>query len=196
MPIGGGCVETWKRAQNLQIISLKEGAAVGRLDDFQFDLESWKIYGWRLKGLGVFARAGGVTPDRLKLIGRDVAFVESEQDIEWSGGRPNQARDRAWASAYNGMSVMSRRGSMMGAVQDFVIDVAGDAVTGLILHGNRLLVLNEDVQTGPDVIIARTSDVVVALPEGEQKASWWRRMLRSRRPAELGSAAELGGIEE
>ena len=75
-----------------------------------------------------------------------------------------------------GMAVMSRRGSNMGAVQDFVVDVAGDTVTGLILHGNRLLVLDEDVQTGPDVIIAKSPELLVALPDDPQQKSWWKRI--------------------
>ena len=169
-------METWKHASNMQVVSLEEGAFVGRLDDFQFDLESGRIYGWRLKGSGMFARAGGTTADKVMLIGRDVAFIQSESDVEWSGGRPNHAAGRAWASAYAGMAVMSRRGSSMGAVQDFVVDVAGDTVTGLILHGNRLLVLDDEVQTGPDVIIAKSPEQLVALPDEPQQKSWWKRI--------------------
>ena len=33
-------METWKRASNMQVVSLEEGAFVGRLADFQFDLET------------------------------------------------------------------------------------------------------------------------------------------------------------
>ena len=197
-------METWKSTQNMQVVSLEEGAFVGRLDDFQFDLETGRIYGWRLKGSGVFARAGGTSSEKMMLIGRDVAFIQSEGDVEWSGGRPNHAEGRAWASAYAGMAVMSRRGSNMGAVQDFVIDVAGDTVTSFILHGNQLLVLDEEVQTGPDVIIARSSAQLIELPDEPQRASWWKRIrsaLSRRDPVEEEEAEALllledGGGEE
>ena len=169
-------METWKRASNMQVLSLEEGASVGRLDDFQFDLETRRIYGWRLKGSGMFARAGGAPAEKIMLIGRDVAFIQSEHDVEWTGGKPNHAEGRAWASIYVGTSVMSRRGSSMGAVQDFVIDVAGDTVTGLILHGNQLLVLDEEIQTGPDIIIARSSELLIPLPDEPQRESWWQRI--------------------
>ncbi len=168
--------ETWKRAANMQVVSLEEGAFVGRLDDFQFDLESGRIYGWRLKGSGMFARAGGTAAEKVMLIGRDVAFIQSERDVEWSGGKPNHAEGRAWASVYTGTAVMSRRGSNMGAIQDFVIDVSGDNVTGLILHGNKLLVMDEEVQTGPDVVIARSTEQLIALPDEPQREPWWRRI--------------------
>jgi uncharacterized protein YrrD len=169
-------METWKRAQNMQVVSLAEGASVGRLDDFQFDLESRMIYGWRLKGVGMFAKAGGVPSAKLRLIGRDVCFIESDGDVEWTGGRANTVEGRAWASSYHGMSVMSRRGAMLGGVRDFVIDVTGNQVISLILHGNRLLVLDDEVQTGPDVIIVHTEDLIVQLPEEEQKEPWWARV--------------------
>ena len=99
-------METWKHASNMQVVSLEEGAFVGRLDDFQFDLESGRIYGWRLKGSGMFARAGGTSSEKVMLIGRDVAFIQSETDVEWSGGQPNHTNGRAWASAYAGMACL------------------------------------------------------------------------------------------
>lgn len=191
-------METWKHASNMQVVSLEEGAFVGRLDDFQFDLESGRIYGWRLKGSGMFARAGGTSSEKVMLIGRDVAFIQSETDVEWSGGQPNHTNGRAWASAYAGMAVMSRRGSNMGAVQDFVVDVAGDTVTGLILHGNRLLVLDEDVQTGPDVIIAKSPEQLVSLPDEPQQKSWWKRIRDALSRGEAGEDVPLledGGEE-
>ncbi|MFT5681618.1 MAG: hypothetical protein ACI8RZ_002524 [Myxococcota bacterium] len=180
-------METWKRTANMQVVSLQEGAFVGRLDDFQFDLETWRIYGWRLKGSGMFARAGGTAAEKLMLLGRDVAFLQSEGDVEWSGGKPNHADGRAWASAYIGMAVMSRRGSSMGAIQDFVLDVSGDNVTGLLLHGGKLLVLDEEVQTGPDVVIAKSTEQLITMPDEPQRASWWRRIrdALSRREEEV-----------
>lgn len=169
-------METWKRTANMQVVSLEEGAFVGRLDDFQFDLKSGTIYGWRLKGSGMFARAGGAAADKLMLIGRDVAFLQSEADVEWSGGKTNHAEGRSWASSYTGMAVMSHQGSNMGAIQDFVLDVSGGNITGLILHGGKLLVLDEEVQTGPDVVIARSSSQLIELPDEPQRDSWWRRI--------------------
>ena len=145
--------ETWKRAQNLQVVSLEEGAIVGKLDDFQFDLETRRIYGWRLKGHGVFAKAGGVRAADLVLVGRDVALVRAESCVEWADARPNVVDGRAWASAYRGTQAITRRGASLGAVQDFVVDRAGNEVTGFILPGDRLLPLDDGVNTGPDAVI-------------------------------------------
>ncbi len=179
-------IETWKRAQNLQVVSLDEGAFVGRLDDFQFDLETRRIFGWRLKGHGVFARAGGLPAEALVLVGRDVALIETGDAVEWTGGRPNAAEGRAWASAYRGTAAISRRGAALGAVQDFVIDRAGNRVTGFILHGNRLLPLDGRVNVGPAAVIVDDPDQVVELPgEGEEeREAWWARLTSALRAGE------------
>lgn len=171
-------LETWKRAQNLQVASVAEGAFVGRLDDFQFDLETHRIYGWRLKAAGMFAKVGGVKASDLLLLGRDVAIIQAEGDVEWAGGKLGNVDGRAWASAYRGTQAITRRGRALGAVQDFVIDRGGNQVTGLLLQGGLLLPLDGRVGVGPAAVIAETSDVVVELPEeaSEEPRAWWARL--------------------
>lgn len=171
-------LETWKRAQNLQVATMAEGAFVGRLDDFQFDLESHRIYGWRLKAAGMFARAGGVKAEDLLLLGRDIAIIQAESDVEWAAGRLGVVDGRAWASAYRGTQAITRRGRALGAVQDFVIDRQGNQITGLLLQGGLLLPLDGRVGIGPAAVIAETQEVVVELPDeaGEEPRAWWARL--------------------
>lgn len=174
-------LETWKRAQNLQVATLAEGAFVGRLDDFLFDLETHRIYGWRLKGSGMFSKPGGVPAEELVLVGRDLALIRSEDAVEWSGGRISVVDGRAWASGYRGTQAVSRRGRALGAVQDFVLDRQGTQVTGLLLHGGLLLPLDGRVSTGPAAVIAESDDLVVEMPDDEdagatQQVAWWNRL--------------------
>lgn len=188
-------LETWKRAHNLQVATLEEGAFIGRLEDFQFDLESHRIYGWRLKASGMFGRAGGVRADALKLVGRDLAYVTSESAVEWSGGRSAAVDGRSWASSYKGTQAITRRGRSLGAVQDFVIDRGGDHITGLLLHGGLLLPLDGRVQTGPAAIIVEDPQVVVELPEDEndEPTGWWERVTRA---VGYGAKAQKPAIED
>ena len=172
-------LETWKRAQNLQVATLSEGAIVGRLDDFLFDLETHQIYGWRLKGSGMFSKPGGVPADELVLVGRDLALIRTEEAVEWAGGRISAVDGRAWASSYRSTQAVSRRGRALGAVQDFVLDRQGTQVTGLLLHGGLLLPLDGRVSTGPAAVIAESDDLVVEMPEddtGGQQVAWWARL--------------------
>lgn len=171
-------LETWKRAQNLQVATLAEGAFVGRLDDFLFDLETHRIYGWRLKASGMFSKPGGVPADELVLVGRDLALIRSESAVEWSGGRISVVDGRAWASSYRGTQAVSRRGRALGAISDFVLDRQGTQVTGLLLHGGLLLPLDGRVSTGPAAVIAESDDLVVEMPddEGEERVDWWNRL--------------------
>jgi sporulation protein YlmC with PRC-barrel domain len=171
-------METWKRAQNLQVATLEEGALVGRLDDFQFDLETLRIYGWRLKSSGMFGRSGGVRASEMNLIGRDLAFVRTEAAVEWTSGKPAAVGGRAWASSYRGTTAITRRGRSLGTVQDYVIDRTGQQVTGLILHGGALLPLDGRVNTGPAAVIVESEDLAVQLPEdeGDERTDWWNRL--------------------
>lgn len=171
-------METWKRTQNMQVVSLAEGAFVGRLDDFQFDLEDHRVYGWRLKGTGMFARVGGVAGRYLSRLGRDVAFVESEGVVEWSRGKVADAPGRAWASTYRGVPAITRRGRALGAVQDYVLEANASRVTGIILHGNLLLPLDGRVRTGPAAVVVSDEGAVVELPAeaGDEREDWWARL--------------------
>ena len=172
-------LETWKRAQHLQVATLAEGAFVGRLDDFLFDLETHRIYGWRLKASGMFSKPGGVPAEELVLVGRDVALIRTEEAVEWSGGRITVVDGRAWASAYRGTEAVSRRGRALGVVQDFVLDRQGTQVTGLLLRGGLLLPLDGRVSTGPAAIIAESDELVVEMPDeddGVQRVDWWNRL--------------------
>ena len=195
-------LETWKRAQNLQVATREEGALVGRLDDFQFDLESHRVYGWRLKGSGMFGKSGGVRAAEVELVGRDIAIIRTERAVEWTSGKPAAVGGRAWASTYRGTTAITRRGRSLGAVQDFVIDRAGQQVTGLLLHGGLLVPLDGRVNTGPAAIIVESSDVVVELPEDEsdERTAWWDRLREAVVKKEKGDDVELiavdGGAEE
>ena len=184
-------METWKRAQNLQVATRDEGALIGRLDDFQFDLESHRIYGWRLKGAGMFGKVGGFPAESLLLIGRDIALIRAEADVEVEKARVG-AEGRAWASAYRGTQAISRRGTALGAVQDYVLAPDGSRVTGLLLHGHRLLALEGRVQTGPAAVIVESPEALVELPEdtSDEHTDWWLKLkgaVGPRRPPTEGS---------
>lgn len=172
-------VQTWKRVQNMQAIGLAEGAYVGRLDDFQFDLDTHRVYGWRLKGTGYFGKSGGVAASHLTLLGRDLAVLDSEASVEWGSTSRRNPGGRAWASTYRGTQAITRRGLALGAVQDFVLSADGTRVTGIILHGDRLLPLDDRVHCGPAAVIAVDDKVVVELGDGEgelEGPTWWARL--------------------
>ena len=151
-------MHTWKRTHGRQVVTRDEGAAIGTLNDFQFDLADRHIYGWRLKGPGMFAPFGGVSSETLLVIGRDVAIVQSEKSVEWSNAGRNAAEGRAWAGDYRGTTVVDQRGRAMGSVQDFVFDALGARLTGFVLRGNLLLPLDDRVPFRYDVVVAVEGD--------------------------------------
>jgi len=166
-------MSSYKKSNGLLVVSRSEGAVVGRFDDFQFDLESLTIYGYRIKGSGMFAKAGGVRADRLGLIGRDVAFIQSETDVEWSASR-QQEDGRAWASKYLGTRVIGRNGVNVGVVEDIAFSPT-EGVRGLVLDGNRMVELDERVSTGPAAIVIDDPERVADMTEETEAEEdhWW-----------------------
>ena len=188
-------MHTWKRTQGRQVVTRDEGALIGTLNDFQFDLGDRRIYGWRLKGPGMFAPFGGVSSEALLVIGRDVAIVQSENSVEWSNAGRNAAEGRAWAGEYRGTTVVDQRGRAMGSVQDFVFDELGARLTGFVLPGNLLLPLDARVRTGPDAVVAQDQGQAIAMQEPperpEDRAGWWDRLTgrtKKEKPADLPEA--------
>lgn len=165
-------MRTFKRVQGMMVVTRAEGANVGKLDDFLFELSTGIISGWRIKAGTVFAKGGGVAAADLELLGRDVVLVRGESSIEWAGsGRPRPVEGRAWASAWLGTGALTRGGAALAEVRDLIVDDSGDRVYGLLLADGRLLPLGAQVQLGPSAVIVESDSVPVTLPSDED--AWW-----------------------
>lgn len=169
-------MNTYRNCNGRTLVSLREGALVGKLDDFQFDLESRRIFGYRVKATGVFAKAGGVKASAIEKVGRDVAFVDREDSVEWTQGSRNVAEGRAWASQYKGTRVMSRGGKMMGQVHDIVFDDQALEVFALFLDEERWIALDAgEVATGPAAVIVGKPEALQSLPKDLAPEDAWTR---------------------
>ncbi|MDP2310094.1 MAG: PRC-barrel domain-containing protein [Pseudomonadota bacterium] len=169
-------MKSFKKAQGMPVATLAEGALVGKFDDFQFDLETGRVYGARLKQ-GVFSKTGGVPASALVRLGRDLVYVTAEAAIEWTGAARGHAEGRTWASEYKGTKVMSRRGAGLGSVEDFLIALEPPRVTALLLDGGRVVVFDDRVAVGRDTVILSDPAVAVSRPEGdEDSGDWWSRV--------------------
>jgi sporulation protein YlmC with PRC-barrel domain len=169
-------MKAFKKLQTLPVATAAEGALVGKLDDFQFDLDAGNIYGFRLTK-GVFSKAGGVAAAAVTLLGRDLVFLRAEADVEWAGAPRVAVEGRAWASEYRGMGVMTRRGTGVGTVEDLVVGLGPARVTALLLDAGRVVVIDEHVALGRAAVILADPGQAVARPEGdEESADWWRRV--------------------
>jgi uncharacterized protein YrrD len=177
------------------VVSREEGAIVGKFDDFQFDIRTWKIYGYRLRATSMFGRAGGIEAEDLDQVGRDVVFITSEERVQWSGASRNPEDGRAWASRYLGTKVISRDGTSMGEVDDLVFCARTDALVALVLSGERIIELGRHVATGSAAVVIEDASFAVALPEDndeENPTNWWNsvRKVFSKTPRHQGEAGE------
>lgn len=176
-------MRTWRRASNLQVATVAEGAIIGKFDDFQFDLVDGTIFGYRLRAAGVFSRTGGVAAADLPVVGRDLVLVTREAAVDWAGLPRNQVEGRAWGTAYRGTRVMSRTGAVVGRVDDYVFDAQPARVTGFLLDGDRLLPWDERIGVGRDSVVIGDPLLVLALESDEPETTdWWQRVRGAIRP--------------
>ena len=185
-------MQRFDAARGRQVVTLREGANVGKLDDFQFDIRTWRIFGYRLKSPHVFGRAGGVAAADVEKVGRDVVFVSAESKVVWSGATRNPEEGRAWASRYLGTKVLSRDGTDLGTVEDLVFDPAAHLLVAVVLSDGRLALLGERVSTGPAAVVLEDTRYAVPLldvEEGEDPELWWARMEQAARKGHPGTPA-------
>lgn len=169
-------MKTFLKTRGMQVATLAEGAVIGKFDDFLFDLETGRIYGYRLKA-GLVPRSAGVAARDLRGIGRDLVFVSSEPAVDWSGVSRVAEEGRAWASRYRGTRVMSRRGAAVGVVDDFLHDVDPHGVLALLLDGKRIVRLDARVSLGRDAVILEEASVATAEDaDGPETTDWWLRV--------------------
>lgn len=169
-------MKTFSDIRGMQVASLAEGALVGKLDDFLFELESRRVLGYRLRQGMV--KSGGLPAPELRLVGEDLVFITHAAAVDWRGIQRVADEGRAWASLYRGARVMSRRGSTLGEVEDLGFDPEGAAVVVLLLDRNRRVVLDENVSLGRDAVIVDDPSRVVAGPEDESEVTDWRVRIR------------------
>ena len=169
-------MKTFLKTRGLQVATLAEGSIVGKFDDLLFELESGRIFGYRLRQ-GVL-RSGGVAAASLTRIGRDLVYVQDERAVDWSGLTRVADEGRAWALQYRGARVMSRRGAALGEVQDFVIDTdPRHAVYAFLLDANRIVRFDERVSVGRDALIVDDAAAALGLDDDEPETTdWWIRV--------------------
>lgn len=170
----------YEEARGRPIVTRKEGAIIGKLDDFQFDLRSGQVFGYLVRATSLFRKAGGVRASDLDQVGRDVVFIGSESQVEWIGGNRNSEDGRSWASRYLGTKVVTRDGSAMGSVEDLCFHPGDRQVVAVVLSGNRIVRLDERISTGSAVVVIADSELAVPMPESrdeEASETWWHRVL-------------------
>ena len=168
-------MKRYKKAKGLGVVSVAEGALLGKIEDLQFDLETGAVYGFRIKGPGVFAKTGGVAAEGVHRLGRDVLLVHREADVEWAGERRNPEDGRAWASRYLKSRVLTRRGVNLGSVEDFLLGGEPLVVKALLVDGQRMVALDQSVALGRDAVVLDDASVLQTLPE-EGAEGWWDRV--------------------
>ncbi len=192
----------YENTRTRPVVSREEGAIVGKFDDFQFDIRTWAVYGYRLRASTMFGPAGGIRAEDLDQVGRDVVFITSEERVQWTGASRNTEDGRAWASRYLGTKVISRDGTALGEVDDLVFCARTDTLVAIVLSGERIVELGRHVATGSAAVVLEDAAFAVPLPEHadeENPTNWWdnvRKVFRKKAAAEVDIGEEPPVSEE
>lgn len=165
-------MRTWTKARGMQVVTVAEGAMVGKLDDAYVVLESGAVLGYRVKSGLVFSSNAACAADQLLKLGRDVVLIRGEASLEKAGGR-GEDEGRVWLSDYLGRKVISRRGEQLGEVEDLVVDEAGARVRALLV-GDKLVKVDGRASLGRDAVICEDAGVPVVVGEERvESPEWW-----------------------
>lgn len=169
-------MRSWAKVKGMQVITLAEGASVGKLDDVYFDLEHGRVYGYRIKGGWVWSSMAACASDQLVKLGRDVALVRAEASVEKLVGKGDDPA-RTWLGDYVGRRVMSRRGEQLGEVADALVDEEKAQLRALLLGDGRLVCMGAHVALGRDAVICDDATVPQAVGDDKiESPEWWARV--------------------
>lgn len=163
---------SFKKTQGMDVVTITEGSVPGTVTDLQFDLDTCLILGYRIKASGVFGKAAGVATSAVRVLGREVLLIEAESTLEVVTGKVPTEDGRAWADAYLGSKVLSRKGEALGTVED--LEIERDRVIGLRLDQDRVVAMDERVTLGKDVVVLEEASQVEKAPESG--GGFWSRM--------------------
>lgn len=155
--------------KGIAVVSVKEGAKLGRVEDVLFDAQGLKVAAFKAKGDG---QAFLVPFEQVKNVGADAVMVESSQVTQAaSQGGP--------FSGLPGLDQLKRRkvvdgsGTFLGTVSHVEFDPVTGLIQGLTMHkggvfgrGGTTTALGGDavVSVGTELITVRED----AIPQPEQ----------------------------
>lgn len=169
-------MRTFGKARGMQVITIAEGASVGKLDDVYFDLEHHRIYGYRIKGSWMWSATAACAADQVQKLGRDAILIKNEAGLEKAGGRTDDDA-RSWAGDFVGRKIMSRRGEQLGEVSDLVLDEANQLVRAALTKDDRLVKFDGRVALGRDAVIVDDTTVPIALGDEKiESPEWWTKL--------------------
>ncbi|MBM4365983.1 MAG: PRC-barrel domain-containing protein [Deltaproteobacteria bacterium] len=169
-------MRVFNATKGLPVVTLAEGGYAGKLDDFQFEIDSLAVLGFRLRAPGFWGGARGVAAGNVVLLGRDYVLVRDEAIVEREGHRAASTAGRAWFGDWAGRKVVARRGVELGTVDDVVLDDRPSVVRAWVLDGGRVVVPGPRAELAADSLIVDDERVVVGTGEKVDSVAWWARL--------------------
>ncbi len=150
------------KLKGMAVVSLNEGAKLGRIQDLLFDTQAMRVAAIQISGDN-----GGnfVLPtDQVRSIGADAVTVESGQVLQVAA-KGGQYEALPGLGKLKGLKVVDGTGTLVGSVTSVEVDPVGGRLVGLTAHKGGMLGLGGTSTTieaaairsiGPEVITVLT----------------------------------------
>ncbi|HEX5504067.1 MAG TPA: PRC-barrel domain-containing protein [Thermomicrobiales bacterium] len=155
--------------KGIAVVSVKEGAKLGRVEDLLFDTRALKVAALRAKGDG---QAFVVPFEQVKNIGADAVMVESSQ-VTQAASQGGPYSGLPGLDQLKRLKVVDDNGTFLGAVGHVEFDPVTGRLDGLSAHKGGVFGLGgATTALGADAIVSIGTELITvredAIPRPEQ----------------------------
>lgn len=137
--------------RGILVVAREEGAQLGSVTGIDVDTETRTIAAIRFRPRGFGRKESYVQMKDVVAIGRDVAFVNTEEAVVSTAEEPSPGRS---LNDLQGVWVTTREGKHLGTVVDLDFDRTSWRIQLLQLANDRLLVVNpDDIRIGDEIVV-------------------------------------------
>jgi uncharacterized protein YrrD len=165
-------LRSFRAVRGLPVVTLKEGAHAGKLEDFYFSLADARVLGFRVRVPGFWGGDAGIAAGEVSLLGRDYVLASASAVVE-AGHAEAPENSRAWWSGWVGSPVLCRRGAQIGKIEDAMLALGPARVVGFGVDGGRVLFPGPRVVVGVDSVVVEDDALVLSFTERPDSPEWW-----------------------
>jgi uncharacterized protein YrrD len=154
--------------KGIAVVSVTEGAKLGRVEEVLFDTQALKVAAFRAKGDG---QAFVVPFEQVKNIGTDAVMVESSR-VTQAASQGSPFSGLPGLDQLKGLKVVDGNGTFLGTVSHVEFDPVTGRVEGLSAHKGGVLGLGGTTTAlGTDAIVSVGTELITvradAVPQPE-----------------------------
>lgn len=148
--------------KGMAVVSISDGAKLGRIDDLLFDMRPPHVAAFRISGDGQHAL---IPFDQVRSIGSGAVTVPGREVVRWARAH-SDVNNLPNLRDLSKLKVVDEAGAFLGTAKDVEIDPQNGCITRLQVHRGGVLGIGGETQTiaagdivsiGAEVMVVRAS---------------------------------------